>query len=206
MLKLMNDSHSLMGGHTLNKKERIIEAAIEVFRQQGIEKTKISDIVKVAGIAQGTFYLYFPSKLSLMPAIAEVMVAKTLEIVKDRVSENEPFPKRLDQLVDAIFEVNEEYHEIQALIYAGLASTEHLKNWETVYAPFYEWISDGLKQAIEDNVIRNSVNPERTARLVIGLVESAAEQIYLYDTDKEDEAIVQKKEVKEFLRHALSIK
>ncbi|WOV89154.1 TetR family transcriptional regulator [Sporosarcina oncorhynchi] len=195
-----------MGGHTLNKKERIIEAAIEVFRQQGIEKTKISDIVKVAGIAQGTFYLYFPSKLSLMPAIAEVMVAKTLEIVKDRVSENEPFPKRLDQLVDAIFEVNEEYHEIQALIYAGLASTEHLKNWETVYAPFYEWISDGLKQAIEDNVIRNSVNPERTARLVIGLVESAAEQIYLYDTDKEDEAIVQKKEVKEFLRHALSIK
>ena len=206
MLKLMNDSHSLMGGHTLNKKERIIEAAIEVFRQQGIEKTKISDIVKVAGIAQGTFYLYFPSKLSLMPAIAEVMVAKTLEIVKDRVSENEPFPKRLDQLVDAIFEVNEEYHEIQALIYAGLASTEHLKNWETVYAPFYEWISDGLKQAIEDNVIRDSVNPERTARLVIGLVESAAEQIYLYDTDKEDEAIVQKKEVKAFLRHALSIK
>ena len=195
-----------MGGHTLNKRERIVEAAIEVFRQQGIEKTKISDIVKVAGIAQGTFYLYFPSKLSLMPAIAEVMVEKTLDIVKDRVSEREPFSTRLDQLVDAIFEVNEEYHEIQALIYAGLASTEHLKNWETVYAPFYEWISDGLKQAIEDNIIRNSVDPERTAKLVIGLVESAAEQIYLYDTDKEDEAIVQKKEVKVFLRHALSIK
>lgn len=206
MVKLMNDCHSLMGGHTLNKRERIVEAAIEVFRQQGIEKTKISDIVKVAGIAQGTFYLYFPSKLSLMPAIAEVMVEKTLDIVKDRVSEREPFSTRLDQLVDAIFEVNEEYHEIQALIYAGLASTEHLKNWETVYAPFYEWISDGLKQAIEDNIIRNSVDPERTAKLVIGLVESAAEQIYLYDTDKEDEAIVQKKEVKVFLRHALSIK
>lgn len=195
-----------MGGHTLNKRERIVEAAIEVFRQQGIEKTKISDIVKVAGIAQGTFYLYFPSKLSLMPAIAEVMVEKTLDIVKDRVSEREPFSTRLDQLVDAIFEVNEEYHEIQALIYAGLASTEHLKNWETVYAPFYEWISDGLKQAIEDNIIRDSVDPERTAKLVIGLVESAAEQIYLYDTDKEDEAIVQKKEVKVFLRHSLSIK
>lgn len=190
----------------MNKKERIVEAAIEVFRQQGIEKTKISDIVKVAGIAQGTFYLYFSSKLSLMPAIAEVMVAKTLEIVKQRVSEEETFPKRLDQLVDAIFEVNEEYHEIQALIYAGLASTEHLKNWETVYAPFYEWISDSLKRAIDDGVIRGSVNPERTARLIIGLVESAAEQIYLYDTDKEDEAIVQKKEVKEFLKHALSIK
>ena len=88
----------------MDKKERIIKAAIEVFRKQGIEKTKISDIVKVAGIAQGTFYLYFPSKLSLMPAIAEVMVAKTLEIVIDRVSDDAPFSKRMEQLVDAIFE------------------------------------------------------------------------------------------------------
>lgn len=192
------------GGRQLDKKERIITAAIDVFRKQGIEKTKISDIVKVAGIAQGTFYLYFPSKLSLMPAIAEVMVAKTLEIVTDRVSENAPFPKWMEQLVDAIFEVNEEYHEIQALIYSGLASTEHLKNWETVYAPFYKWVSEGLQQAIDEGVIRNTVNPERTSRLVIGLVESAAEQIYLYDTDKEDEAVIQKNEVKDFLKQALA--
>ncbi|MGG0669725.1 TetR family transcriptional regulator [Lederbergia citrisecunda] len=192
-------------GWQLDKKERIIKAAIEVFRKQGIEKTKISDIVKVAGIAQGTFYLYFPSKLSIMPAIAEVMVAKTLEMVIDRVSDDAPFSKRMEQLVDAIFEVNEEYHEIQALIYSGLASTEHLKNWETVYAPFYKWVSDGLQQAIDEGVIRNSVNPERTSRLVIGLVESAAEQIYLYDTDKEDEAIIQKNEVKNFLKHALAL-
>lgn len=188
----------------MDKKERIIAAAIEVFRKKGIEKTKISDIVKVAGIAQGTFYLYFPSKLSLMPAIAEVMVTKTLGIVMDSVTNDAPFPKRMDQLVDAIFKVNEEYHEIQALIYAGLASTEHLKNWETVYAPFYKWVSEGLQQAIHEGEIRSSVNPERTARLVIGLVESAAEQIYLYDTDKEEEAVIQKNEVKDFLKHALA--
>ncbi len=49
---------------------------LKCFRKKGVEKTKISDIVKLAGIAQGTFYLYFPSKLSVMPAIAEVMVEK----------------------------------------------------------------------------------------------------------------------------------
>ncbi|MEZ7170545.1 TetR family transcriptional regulator [Sporosarcina sp. OR05] len=189
----------------MDKRERIVSAAIEVFSEQGIEKTKISDIVKRAGIAQGTFYLYFPSKLSLMPAIAEVMVEKTMEIVQAKVSKSAPFPVRLDQLVDAIFEVSEEYHEMQALIYSGLASTEHLKKWETVYAPFYEWISESLEQAIEDQVIRDSVDPARTAKLVIGLVESAAEQIYLYDANKEDEAAVQKREVKQFLRFALSI-
>ena len=34
----------------MNKKEKIVYAAIEVFQEKGVEKTKISDIVKLAGI------------------------------------------------------------------------------------------------------------------------------------------------------------
>ncbi|MCC3381091.1 TetR family transcriptional regulator [Paenibacillus sp. UY79] len=53
-----------------DKKERIVCAATEVFIQNGIEKTKISDIVKVAGIAQGTMiiasirWMFFYSKVT----------------------------------------------------------------------------------------------------------------------------------------------
>ena len=189
----------------MSKKEMIVHAAIQVFREQGIEKTKISDIVKAAGIAQGTFYLYFPSKLSLMPAIAEVMVEKTMAIVQDSVQENAAFPVKLEQLVEAIFQVTHDYHEIQALIYSGLASTEHLKEWETVYAPFYQWISERLQEAKEEGIIRSSIHVDRTAKLIIGLVESAAEQIYLYDSEQEDQARIQQVEVNDFLRHALGM-
>lgn len=189
----------------MNKKEMIVHAAIEVFREQGIEKTKISDIVKAAGIAQGTFYLYFPSKLSLMPAIAEVMVVKTMAIVQESVEETATFPVQLEQLVEAIFQVTHDYHEIQALIYSGLASTEHLKEWETVYAPFYQWISERLQEAKEARIIRSSIHADRTAKMIIGLVESAAEQIYLYDSEQEDQARIQQAEVNDFLRHALGM-
>ncbi|WP_342515058.1 TetR family transcriptional regulator [Sporosarcina sp. FSL K6-1522] len=189
----------------MNKKEAIVHAAIAVFREQGIEKTKISDIVKAAGIAQGTFYLYFPSKLSLMPAIAEVMVEKTMAIVQESVQEDATFSVKLEQLVDAIFLVTQEYHEIQALIYSGLASTEHLKEWEMVYAPFYKWISERLQEAKDAAVIRQSIHVDRTAKLIIGLVESAAEQIYLYDSEQEDQARIQKQELNDFLKHALGI-
>jgi AcrR family transcriptional regulator len=189
----------------MNKREKIVASAILIFKEKGIEKTKISDIVKEAGIAQGTFYLYFPSKLSLMPAIAEVMVEKTLKIVQDTVQDNVSFSQKLNQLVDAIFKVTSDYHEVQALIYSGLASTEHLKEWETVYAPIYVWISDLLETAKKEQVIRESVNPEATAKLIIGLIESAAEQIYLYDLQQEERADMQKKEVIEFLSHALGL-
>lgn len=190
----------------MSKKETIVEAAIQVFREKGIEKTTVSHIVKAAGIAQGTFYLYFPSKLALMPVIAEEMVEKTMEIVQENVEEEASIQTKLTQLVDAIFLVAKDYNEIQALIYAGLASTEHLKEWETVYAPFYEWLSALLKEAVETDVVRQTMNIERTAKLVIGLVESAAEQVYLYDNTDEIEVKRQKDEVLSFVFHALQVK
>ena len=195
----------MWGVTKMNKREKIVASAIKIFKDKGIENTKISDIVKEAGIAQGTFYLYFPSKLSLMPAIAEVMVEKTLKIVQDTVQDNVSFSQKLNQLVDAIFKVTSDYHEVQALIYSGLASTEHLREWETVYAPIYVWISDLLEDAKKEGMIRQSVHSEPTAKLIIGLIESAAEQIYLYDSKQEERADVQKNEVIEFLSHALGL-
>lgn len=187
----------------MGKKTAIVHSAIEVFKEQGIEKTKISDIVKRAGIAQGTFYLYFPSKLSLMPAIAEVMVAKTMDIVKLTVDDHASYAKQFEQMVDAIYEVNKEYYEILAVIYSGLASTEHIREWESVYAPFYEWISEKLEAAKKAGAVRQSIKPDRTAKIIIGLIESTAEQVFLYAQHDESEADRQKEEVLDFMSHAL---
>lgn len=189
----------------MNKKEKIVHAAIEVFKEKGIEKTKISDIVKLAGIAQGTFYLYFPSKLSVMPAIAEVMVEKEMATVKSRVDQNASFLSKLSQVVEAIFAFTSDYREVQALVYAGLASTDHIKEWEAVYQPFYSWISQFLQEAKSSGIIRDSIHVERTSKLFIGLIESAAEQIYLYDSKKDGNANQQKEEVLDFLKYGLGI-
>lgn len=190
----------------MNKKEKIVYAAMEVFQEKGVEKTKISDIVKLAGIAQGTFYLYFPSKLSVMPAIAEVMVEKMICTVKERVQNHESFSQRVKQVIDAVFDFIEEYREIQALMYAGLASTEHIKEWEAVYQPLYMWLSQFLSEARDLGIIRNSIHVERTAKLCIALVESAAEQVYLYDHKQDEQVNLQKAEVLDFLTHALDIR
>lgn len=189
----------------MNKKEKIVQSAIQVFTEKGVEKTTVSHIVKAAGIAQGTFYLYFPSKLSLMPAIAEVMVQLTLKTVIEAVEESASFDEQLKQFVDAIFAVNEEHHEIQAMIYSGLASTEHLKEWENVYAPMYQWVSTIVAKGQEQGAIRGNSHPDQLAKLIIGLTESAAEQIYLYDDelDQEVRASEQKTETLLFLTNAL---
>ncbi|MFF2179268.1 TetR family transcriptional regulator [Lysinibacillus sp. NPDC058147] len=190
----------------MSKEEKIIQAAIEVFREKGIEKTKVSDIVKAAGIAQGTFYLYFPSRLSVMPAIAKVMVEKIITAINDGISKQESFAKQLEKVVDIIFSLTEEYRDVFALIYAGITQTEHMKEWENIYAPYYEWMNNFLFEAQQQGTIRTSLNTTRSSKLIIGLVESAAEQIYLYDDSEEESIRLQKLELIDFLHHALGLR
>lgn len=164
----------------MNKKEKIVYAAIEVFQEKGVEKTKISDIVKLAGIAQGTFYLYFPSKLSVMPAIAEVMVEKMILAVKERVQNDAPFSSKVTQVIGAVFHFIEEYREIQALMYAGLASTEHIKEWEAVYEPLYMWLSEFLSEAKEPvKFVSRYTQSEQQSYLLLLLNQQRNKFIYM---------------------------
>lgn len=54
------------------KKERLLNTAFTLFTTQGMAKTSISDIASAAGVAKGTFYLYFRDKTE----IQEELVAR----------------------------------------------------------------------------------------------------------------------------------
>lgn len=47
------------------KKEALLYSAFELFTEKGIQNTSISDIVKRAKMAKGTFYLYFKDKYDI---------------------------------------------------------------------------------------------------------------------------------------------
>ena len=46
----------------LERKERLYEAALNLFRGQGYEMTTVDQITRQAGLAKGTFFNYFPTK------------------------------------------------------------------------------------------------------------------------------------------------
>lgn len=57
------------------KLEALFKSAYELFLSQGIAKTSIHDIVQKAGVAKGTFYLYFKDKYE----IRDRLIVKTAE-------------------------------------------------------------------------------------------------------------------------------
>jgi AcrR family transcriptional regulator len=57
--------------HPDARRQQLLTAATAVFARRGFRAAGISDIVSEAGVARGTFYLYFESKAQVFLAIAD---------------------------------------------------------------------------------------------------------------------------------------
>lgn len=64
----VNEPRTARGAET---KRRLFAAAEEVFSEQGYLQASVSRITERAGVGQGTFYLYFASKLDLFEALVD---------------------------------------------------------------------------------------------------------------------------------------
>ncbi|MFJ9817353.1 TetR/AcrR family transcriptional regulator [Streptomyces sp. NPDC101151] len=53
------------------KRERLVEAAVQVFHQQGVEKTTLGDIARAADVPLGNVYYYFKTKDQLVEAAVQ---------------------------------------------------------------------------------------------------------------------------------------
>lgn len=60
---------------TKKKQRSLLESAYDLFLNKGFENTVVSDIVMKAGVAKGTFYLYFKDKHQ----VRDVLIARTAE-------------------------------------------------------------------------------------------------------------------------------
>ena len=61
-----------------DKKENLINSAMEIFKTKGVANTTVADIAKCAGTAKGTFYLYFKDKDEIIRTIIMIEDSKLL--------------------------------------------------------------------------------------------------------------------------------
>jgi AcrR family transcriptional regulator len=57
---------------SIDKKNRIMEAAMTLFARKGIHQTNSKEIAAEAGVATGSFYSYFPDKRKLLTEVLEI--------------------------------------------------------------------------------------------------------------------------------------
>jgi len=95
-------------------KERILDAAIKLFANEGYFSTSISKIAQEAGVSKGLMYNYFSSKEDLLNAIIENAMGHGNEITEQMLKANTP-QEQLAYVIEKSFEwimVHEEYSKM----------------------------------------------------------------------------------------------
>ena len=97
----------LMGKLELNKKKKedaLYNTAFELFTTKGTNKTTISDIVEKAGVAKGTFYLYFKDKYDIRNKLASNKTKDLFYAAYQAVRQNRiyGFPAQLHFMIHLI--------------------------------------------------------------------------------------------------------
>ena len=72
-----------------NKQEALLASAFKLFTEKGINNTSISEIVKNAKMAKGTFYLYFKDKYDIRDRLITHKADRLFEIAYEELEKSE---------------------------------------------------------------------------------------------------------------------
>jgi AcrR family transcriptional regulator len=122
------------------RREQLLAAAREVLAAKGYERTTVSSIAGRARVAQGTFYLYFPSKEALPGALAEQM-SDALGDAARRAARSGTLEEVVDALVEETWRTAEDFEDTLIVANRGI---ELAKTWDEFLGLTAAW-RDGLE-------------------------------------------------------------
>lgn len=155
----------------IKKENSLMTSAFELFSTKGINETSISNIVHEAGVAKGTFYLYFKDKYDILNKIvlnkSSELLIKSINDTKSRSFDN--YEEEVLYFIDYIIEYFSKNKLMLKLIYKNL-SWGVIKRASDQYEGIHE-IYNLFINVYKDSDI-NQQDIEKTLFIIIDLVGS----------------------------------
>lgn len=156
-----------------DKRDRILQAAVKVFAKNGFHATRVSEVAKAAGVADGTIYLYFDSKESLLVSLFEDRVEKLLAFMREELPKKPDAPARLRAVIDMQLGLLEGERDLAEVITVILRqSTRLMKEFA---APRFTEYLDAIAKIVSEGqgsgAFRQDVSPHIAARAVFGALD-----------------------------------
>lgn len=174
----------------MNKKQLIIEAAIKVFARDGLEKGKIADIAKEAGIGKGTVYEYFRSKNDIFKVIEE-SVFSDFSIVFEELNSSTLSPtKKLSNLLEQGIDMFMEMGDVLLIIMElwAQAGRSHIHGSDSsLFVEYYDYFRKGVESILSDGILSGEfrdMNKEGVATLLLAFMDGLSWQFVILKDSK----------------------
>ncbi|ETN87592.1 TetR/AcrR family transcriptional regulator [Thermus scotoductus] len=157
------------------RRERIFQAAMALFRQQGFRETTASDIAKAAHVSRGTFFNYYPYKEAVLLEYGSLLLADLREEVRRRLAQKEDPMALLRFLFQRLAAFTQAEKDLLLPLLYELLNPDPVRAKAAFLAlPLGDLIAEVLKPLREKGVVRQDLSLERMGRTLADLYFLAA--------------------------------
>jgi AcrR family transcriptional regulator len=160
-------------------RQRILDAAEQVFGERGYHQAGIAEITQRADVALGTFYLYFPDKHAVFADLVRTLNHRLRREIQAAIAEIED---RVDQEV-AGFETFFRFVERHRNLYLTMAQAQAVA--PDLYQWHYETLARGYVRGLRDAQAKGQIAPDldpvSTAYSLMGMAEALGMRWILWD-------------------------
>lgn len=165
-----------------DRKLQILQSACSVFAKKGYHEASISDIIDHAGIARGTFYLYFKHKRDVFDNLFEEFLYQLDHLIKPIVLHQDaldPLQQLRDNITNVLNLINSQPEVAKILLHLSTGLDKRsAEAAETFYKRVLEMIENALKGGIALGIIRKC-NTVISAIIILGTVKEVANYLLI---------------------------
>jgi len=154
------------GARGRRTRQQLLDAAEAAFGRRGYFGTSITDITRRAGVAQGTFYVYFPGKRAIFTELVRERSRDLRRTIQEAVV-GAADRREVERLgFQAFFRFIHRHRAMYRIVRQAEFVDPALFRW--YYRRFAQGYVRGLKEAMGDGQIR-SLHPEVLAYCLMGI-------------------------------------
>ncbi|HEX5533814.1 MAG TPA: TetR/AcrR family transcriptional regulator [Actinomycetales bacterium] len=113
-----------LGAKLPDTAQRLLEAAVDTFAEQGYHATTTRDIAQRAGLSPAGLYVHYPSKSALLGHLSRIGHEAALRLVRHTLALPGDSPRRLHALVAAFVTWHAEHHTVARVVHYQLQSLD----------------------------------------------------------------------------------
>ncbi len=160
------------------RREQIVEAAVAIIAEQGLQNLSLSEIEQKAGMSRGQLTYYFHAKEDILLAVFD----RVLELAYQRLGADPQqankcaYPgsgwEMVQRLLEKIVGQPPVSPELGCLQYTFLSQMGHRDDFRQRLASLYEEWRSNLARYLEGDLTRNPASPDVSPRALATLVQA----------------------------------
>lgn len=159
------------------RREKILDAAAIEIARNGYFRTTVSSVARRAGIADGTIYLYFKNKESVLVSIFERAMRRLIDEARPIVANRDlGAPDKLRRLVELHLSLVGMDRDMAVVIQVEFRHSLHFLEMfsRSRIREYLGLIAEVVRQGRNEGSFRTNADPLFTAKAVFGLVDEMA--------------------------------